>query len=1424
MAASWQRQNITLRSQPLENFSPGVRRIDMLDIAFASDELGWAVGSQGNILRTTNGGETWEALPSPTTGALQSIAAVSSSQLWIAGDDGIFASQDGGRTWSRQSSALSATKIVMLNAQTGWCVGSSGRIVATQDGGRTWSQQSSTTINLLRSAGFASELIGWTVGVDGVYATTDGGRTWSNQIVRTTSTQFSSIGWHDIAVINTTTAFIAGDDSTIAQTTDGGRTWSRLDVRPQLARNVSVTQLKFLSSAIGYALADRRLMRTINGGRTWDIVFTFPQTTFLGGMTFLNNSRGWVITNQAFTITETTFWRTTDGGASWQQRLASSLNAMTSIRALSPSTLQAVGPVTVRRTTNSGTFWSVQDASAPDNFATSHNATFFLNEQLGWIVGNFGRVFLTTDGGTSWQYQGRTNVFDNILSVRFLTPSQGIVVGRVEPSRGATTGIILRTTDSGKTWIRASFADIASINAVTFINNTKGWAVGSGGAILLTLDGGQTWMRQPSGTARDLLDVSFVDDNHGWIVGGGGESAVIIRTTNGGATWTRQSPPTDNQLRGVFFVNTQTGWAVGRSGTILGTLNGGDTWRQQQSGTTADLNSLAFVNSVRGWVVGDSGVVLRTLNAGYTPTLTVTNAPSLLNFGSLPVGQFAERTLSFQAQYLVEPLVLQVPEGFELDFGSVRSVRTLTIPPDSLAAAAGTITVRFAPKRDGLATGALTVTSALLAGQGRSIGLTGFGLNRPTITATPSSLQFPRTRINEETSATLLLRNVGSSTGTLRVDFPAQGRDFTILTSQTLQNARLRPGDSLQVTVRFSPREQGASSALLRIRTVEFNDSVFVPMSGIGGQARVVFQPQILNLESVSIIGSTTGSIGLTNRGNFPALIVRDPYLASAGASGFSIINRLESRVLDSSETAVLRIGFRPRQTGFVRDTLIVETDAGTAAALIVANAEPLLTAPVIEFPQHQRINIPIAPQFQWTRVASASSYEVQIARDTSFTRLALPTRLLDNVRGFIPDTNLEHGTVYYWRVRALNARTESQWSPVAAFKTIRANPLLRVIADTAFTTAFNLADTSSFERFSFVIASSTRATLTLGSPRFEREFGTGTALWANDSTAFRIKADQFPLSLRSNGTSTVLFDFMPREERRYQATIRIPASGTDSRNPSQIVRDTLELQLVGYGIQADRTLLTTEIGVRVQPLRGTMTGGRTFQPGDSLRLQIVLLNASPTTTLAALRSRNITAFDATLRIRNLSMLTIIGTRPLSPEGMTEDNLSFSGNTITLSNVRRENNPILAELAAIALQGNASTTAIEFVAFDWKNDAANQVQSTIRKVIDSTFTVEVCKADGPRYITRVPAGSIQPPIPNPSHDEVLLNFSINESGLAELVLMDILGRHVKTIAAGRFEPGLYEAHTSIHDLPEGIYTILLKLPSSVARQTLRVTK
>jgi photosystem II stability/assembly factor-like uncharacterized protein len=138
---------------------------------------------------------TAAAASHPGDAAVRSIQFVDEREGWAVGDDGaIWHSIDGGQAWERQASGTHAAlrAVHFLTPYSGWAVGRSelpggeshGIVLTTTDGGLKWSPATEQTLPGLNCVRFFSQRNGVAAGdgsdlyPTGIFATTDGGRTW----------------------------------------------------------------------------------------------------------------------------------------------------------------------------------------------------------------------------------------------------------------------------------------------------------------------------------------------------------------------------------------------------------------------------------------------------------------------------------------------------------------------------------------------------------------------------------------------------------------------------------------------------------------------------------------------------------------------------------------------------------------------------------------------------------------------------------------------------------------------------------------------------------------------------------------------------------------------------------------------------------------------------------------------------------------------------------------------------------------------------------------------------------------------------------------------------------------------------------------------------------------------------------------------
>ena len=234
----------------------------------------------------------------------------------------------------------------------------------------------------------------------------------------------------------------------------------------------------------------------------------------------------------------------------------------------------------------------------------------FVDANLGWVVGAFGVIYHTSDGGKTWQPQV-SHTRHQLFDVDFVDARNGWIVGR--------SGLILHSSDGGETWSEQKSGMEKHLFAVDFVDPRHGCAVGDWGAIATTDDGGETWQPRPLPEDVILNDVDMVSPTEGWIAG---EMGSILHTVDGGKTWTRQDSGVQKTLFGVHFADAERGWTVGIDALILHTSDGGKTWAVLNGST--EVRALEQVGFSQAYdnpslyaisVVGDTGVAAGEIGA-----------------------------------------------------------------------------------------------------------------------------------------------------------------------------------------------------------------------------------------------------------------------------------------------------------------------------------------------------------------------------------------------------------------------------------------------------------------------------------------------------------------------------------------------------------------------------------------------------------------------------------------------------------------------------------------------------------------------------------------------------------------------------------------------------------------------------------------
>ncbi len=248
----------------------------------------------------------------------------------------------------------------------------------------------------------------------------------------------------------------------------------------------------------------------------------------------------------------------------------------------------------------------------------------FSSDKDGWVVGELGRIYHTTDGAKTFS---RSDAGTKVafLSVACLSDGTVVVTGQ--------KGLAMRSRDHGKTWDKLETGVKRDLLSVKFATPQVGVAVGDFGTMVRTEDGGNTWstIKLPTDVVLPedvadivepgdvlLYDVDFATPEQGWAVG---EFGIILTTADGGKTWHPQKSPVETTLFGVQFTDANNGFATGIEQVLLRTTDGGANWKKidvpGRKGFVLGLYDVAVQGKV-GWVIGDSGLLLRTTDGGDT--------------------------------------------------------------------------------------------------------------------------------------------------------------------------------------------------------------------------------------------------------------------------------------------------------------------------------------------------------------------------------------------------------------------------------------------------------------------------------------------------------------------------------------------------------------------------------------------------------------------------------------------------------------------------------------------------------------------------------------------------------------------------------------------------------------------------------------
>ena len=269
----------------------------------------------------------------------------------------------------------------------------------------------------------------------------------------------------------------------------------------------------------------------------------------------------------------------------------------------------------------------------------------FVDENNGWYVNGYGKIFHTTDAGLTWekQLEQKGSFF---RCVAFVDKNIGFAgtVGTDYFPNVTDTIPLYGTKDGGKTWKSVTYKGtyvkgLCAIDIVKeqYINQglidykTHLFAVGRVGSpanIMISHNAGETWIsKSMNEECKMLFDIKMLDKNTGFACAATSEditqsNALILKTTDGGATWKnvyQSNRPFETTWK-VSFPTKKVGYVTIQSYNpdpnvkqqhVAKTTDGGETWKEINLIEDAASREfgIGFIDENQGYV--------GTLNTGF---------------------------------------------------------------------------------------------------------------------------------------------------------------------------------------------------------------------------------------------------------------------------------------------------------------------------------------------------------------------------------------------------------------------------------------------------------------------------------------------------------------------------------------------------------------------------------------------------------------------------------------------------------------------------------------------------------------------------------------------------------------------------------------------------------------------------------------
>jgi photosystem II stability/assembly factor-like uncharacterized protein len=330
----------------------------LTDVYFVDRQRGWAVGSQGVLLRTEDGGRTWGE------GSLTSTRRRVAESTLAEKFRGIRAKKQLGAATAGNSSAPFSCRfesVCFTDAKNGWAAGgydvpylnySRAVIARTNDGGKSWQSLPQLMIPRIHKIEFRGmeRLSGWAIGTSdpatnsGLFFTADAGNIWSSQkskrmpdLIDAESTgnrfvgidqsgklatfdtakfEYSVVATDEISILadvamEQKTGWAVGSDGTVLTTNNSGLSWSPAPIDQALLSTFDFRCVHLSKDKVWFAGDPGHVLFSLDRKSNQLQAHPLPRGIAINKINFIDETFGWAVGDLG------KIYATQDGGENW---------------------------------------------------------------------------------------------------------------------------------------------------------------------------------------------------------------------------------------------------------------------------------------------------------------------------------------------------------------------------------------------------------------------------------------------------------------------------------------------------------------------------------------------------------------------------------------------------------------------------------------------------------------------------------------------------------------------------------------------------------------------------------------------------------------------------------------------------------------------------------------------------------------------------------------------------------------------------------------------------------------------------------------------------------------------------------------------------------------------------------------------------